>query len=79
MPVIALKEVESMSPQMQELVKVFDEWVGDTVFARVMAHCPEMFLKFNDFYDSTLNGGTVESEIKELARLRLARRNDCDY
>jgi alkylhydroperoxidase family enzyme len=43
-----------------------------------MAHYPELFKRFNDFY-AFLLGGSVESEIKELARLRLARLNDCHY
>ena len=43
-----------------------------------MARCPEIFLKFNDLY-STLLAGNVETEIKELARLRMASLNGCDY
>jgi alkylhydroperoxidase family enzyme len=43
-----------------------------------MAHVPEIFRKFNDLYMSCLNG-RVESETKELARLRLARLNTCEY
>lgn len=78
MPVITLKNVDELSPEMKQITEAYDAWVGDTVFARVMAHCPEMFLKFNDFYGAML-AGSVESEIKELARLRLARRNDCEY
>jgi alkylhydroperoxidase family enzyme len=79
MPVLPLKSMESLSPEMQQLVKVFDEWLGDTVYARFMAHNPPLFLKFNEFYDFLLNRGTVEPQIKELARLRLARNNDCHY
>ncbi len=78
MPVITLKETNSLPPEIKQLVETYDAWVGDTVFARFMAHCPEIFLKFNDYYGAML-AGKVESEIKELARLRLARLNGCDY
>ena len=78
MPVIALKKVEECRPDIQETLKMYQDWVGDTVFGQVMAHCPDMFVKFNEFYGSML-AGSVESEIKELSRLRLARLNDCHY
>jgi alkylhydroperoxidase family enzyme len=78
MPVIPLKDPSEMEPEIQQMVKDYDAWIGDTVYARFMAHNPEVFKKFNDFY-AFLLGGSVESEIKELARLRLARLNDCDY
>jgi hypothetical protein len=78
MPVIALKDTAALPEEIKELVNIYDAWVGDTVFARFMAHCPDIFLKFNEFYGAML-AGKVESEIKELARLRLARLNGCDY
>ncbi len=79
MPVIPLKKVEELDPEMAQLVEVFDQWIGDTVYARFMAHNPPLFKKFNEFYDFLLNRGTVQSQIKELSRLRLARQNDCHY
>lgn len=78
MPVIPLVENDKLTPQMKEMVDLFDQYIGDTVWARLMARCPEIFLKFNDLY-ATLLAGTVETEIKELARLRMAWLNGCDY
>ncbi len=78
MPVLPLADVSRLGPEMCQMVEAYDAWIGDTVYARFMAHNPEVFKKFNDFYASLL-GGSVESEIKELARLRLARLNDCEY
>jgi alkylhydroperoxidase family enzyme len=78
MPVIPLVEYDKLTPQMKEMVDMFDTYIGDTVWARLMARCPEIFLKFNDLY-ATLLGGKVETEIKELARLRMAYLNGCDY
>jgi len=78
MPVISLKDPATLDPEMRQMVETYDQWIGDTVYARVMAHYPELFKRFNDFYAFLLDG-SVESEIKELARLRLARLNDCHY
>jgi alkylhydroperoxidase family enzyme len=78
MPVFPLKDPEAMAPEIRQMMEEYDAWIGDTVYARFMAHNPDVFKKFNDFY-AFLLGGKVESEIKELARLRLARLNDCEY
>jgi alkylhydroperoxidase family enzyme len=78
MPAVELKKIEELPPDLQQIIAMYESWIGDTAFARVMAHLPEAFLAFNALYMSVLNG-RVESEIKELARLRLARLNGCDY
>ena len=78
MPILPLVDLSKLDPQMRQMVEAYDAWIGDTVYARFMAHNPDVFQKFNDFYGFLL-GGKVESEIKELARLRLARLNDCEY
>ena len=78
MPAVTLKNVDELPEDIREIVETYDAWIGDTVFARVMAHIPEPFKAFNVLYDSLLNG-QVESEIKELARLRMANLNNCSY
>lgn len=78
MPVIPLKDVESLDEEMKGFVKTYDEWIGDTVYARFMSRIPKIFKKFNDLYAAMLEG-EVESDLKELARLRLARQNRCEY
>jgi alkylhydroperoxidase family enzyme len=78
MPAVELTKTSDLPPDLQHLVAMYEAWIGDTVFARVIAHRPDAFRKFHEFYLSVL-GGRVESEIKELARLRLARLNGCAY
>ncbi len=78
MPAVMLKKIEELSSDMREIVETYEAWIGDTVFARVMAHIPEAFKAFNRFYEVLLNG-QIEPEIKELARLKLAQLNDCHY
>ena len=78
MPAVSLKNLEELPADILEIVHAYDAWVGDTVFARVLSHVPEPFKAFNDFYDMLLNG-KVESEIKELSRMKMATINNCDY
>ena len=78
MPVLPLMEPKDMEPDIRQTMEMYQEWIGDSVYSQFLAHVPEIFRKFNDFYMSCLNG-RVESEPKELARLRLARLNSCDY
>jgi hypothetical protein len=78
MPAVSLKKLEELPPDIQKIIKMYEEWVGDTVFARVLAHVPGPFRAFDAFYGSLL-GGKVDPEIKELARLRLAQLNKCHH
>ncbi len=78
MPAVTLKATHDLPSDLQDIIAQYEAWIGDTVFARVVAHRPEAFRAFNMFYLSLLSG-VVESEIKELARLRLALLNGCHY
>jgi len=78
MPAVELKRTSDLPQDLQHLVAMYETWIGDATFARVIAHRPEAFRAFHELYLSLLNG-RVESEIKELARLRLARLNGCEY
>lgn len=78
MPILPLVQPRDMEPDIRQMMESYQEWIGDSVYSQFMAHVPEIFRKFNDFYMSLL-AGRVESETKELARLRLARLNNCDY
>ena len=48
-----------------------------TAFYQALAHCPEMYKQFFSFYNTWHEGGKVAPVIKELARLKVARLNDC--
>jgi hypothetical protein len=48
-----------------------------SVFYQALAHCPEMYKEFFTFYNTWHEGGVVPPVIKELARLKIARLNDC--
>jgi alkylhydroperoxidase family enzyme len=45
----------------------------------LMAHRPEVLAKFLPFYSAVMEGGTVEARYKELAYLKTALINGCEY
>ncbi len=50
---------------------------GDGTVLRVLAHQPELFDRYFQFYYPSHDGGVVSPALKELARLRIAQHNDC--
>lgn len=48
------------------------------IFA-LMAHRPDVLAKFLPFYSAVMEGGTVEPRYKELAYLKTALINGCEY
>lgn len=49
----------------------------DPALNSVLAHHPELFSHYFDFYYPAHEHGLVPTRIKELARLRIARLNAC--
>jgi len=45
----------------------------------LMAHRPEVLAKFLPFYSAVMEGGTMEARYKELAYLKTALINGCEY
>lgn len=48
-------------------------------FFAVMAHRPNVLKNFLPFYAAVINEGTVEPKYKELAYLKAATLNGCEY
>lgn len=78
MTLLPLVDPKNMEPDIRQTMETYQAWIGDSVYAQFMANVPEIFRKFNEYYMTVLNG-KVESETKELARLRLSRLNGCLY
>lgn len=64
---------------LREVMHAYDEELGGSGFVQVLAHAPEVFKRFIDFYfDLELQTrGAVDGQITELARLMVARQNNC--
>lgn len=78
MPVLPLVDRRDMEPDIRQATEMFEAWIGDSVFAQFLANVPDIFRKFNEFYTQCLDG-RVEGDPKGLARLRLARLNNCEH
>lgn len=74
---IRLKEDDELTPQVREYVQKMEEKGVDTSNLRGFAHRQDMFDSYFQFYGPAREGKTVEAELIELVRLKVARHNDC--
>ena len=76
---LSLLEKEQLTPEFAALAeqgKAAPPFFS-AAFYQVLGHCPEMIQQFFSFYNTWHEGGKVPPVIKELARLKVARLNDC--
>lgn len=71
---------DDVPEDLQKIMREYDKELGGSEFVQVFAHAPDTFRKFVDFYFPlvTETRGTVDMKLTELARLRVAQRNDCN-
>ncbi len=74
---IRLKEDHELPPHIQAHVQEQDAKGVDTSTMRGFAHCQEMFDSYFGFYLPAREGRSVDAELIELVRLKIARHNDC--
>lgn len=68
---------DKLDPYFRNLVEL-DILAGrDPSLNAVMAHHAEFFAKYFEFFYPAHERGVLETRVKELARLRIARLNDC--
>lgn len=70
---------EDIPEDLQDVMRDYDKELGGSEFVNVFAHAPETFRRFIDFYFPlvTETRGTVDMKLTELARMKVAQRNDC--
>ena len=70
---------EHVPEDLQEIMRQYDVELGGSEFVQVFAHAPEVFKHFVDFYFGLVLQcrGAVTMKITELARLKVAEKNDC--
>ena len=70
---------ENIPDYLQNIMREYDVELGGSEFVQVLAHAPETFKSFIDYYFGlvTENKGKVDMVITELVRLMVARKNDC--
>jgi len=60
-------------------MRQYDEELGGSEFVQVFAHAPELYKQFVEFYFGLVltSRGAVTMKITELARLKVAEKNNC--
>lgn len=71
---------EQVDAELQAIMREYDQELGGSEFVQVLAHAPEVFKSFINFYFPLVSGeqGNVDVKLTELARLKVAERNDCN-
>ncbi len=71
---------EKAAPEVHEAYDGLTKRLGKVPnFFATMAHRPGVLNKFLPFYGAVMNEGTVEPRYKELAYLKTALINGCEY
>jgi hypothetical protein len=79
MPHVSYVPLEKIDPELQSVMRNYDEELGGSDFVRVLAHAPEVFKSFIRFYFPliTETRGTIDMKLTELVRLKVAEINGC--
>lgn len=76
----ALDPEEVNDSDIRELLeKSQTDWYGDAAFFGAMAHCPEIFTRIVDVFESFGRRENIDSELLELMRLKVAECHQCAY
>ena len=71
---VRLLSDEELDPGFQKMLGTEDE-----MYARVIAHRPDLVRSFARFYRPLRQEGLLDAKLKELVRLRIAGINNCAY
>lgn len=79
MPRIPEVPFEEIDPELQKIMHQYDEELGGSEFVKVFAHAPEPFQAFIRYYFPLISEtrGNIDPRITELARLKVAEKNEC--
>jgi hypothetical protein len=70
---------EKVDPELQAVMHEYDVELGGSGFVQVLAHAPDVFKDFIKFYFPLVSTtrGSVNMKLTELARLKVAEKNEC--
>lgn len=74
---VRLKDDDELAPHIQGIVAAQEAQGADTSNLRGFAHAQEMFDSYFQFYGPAREGRSIDAELIELVRLKVARHNDC--
>ena len=71
---------EQIAPDLQAVMQEYDKELGGSEFVQVFAHAPDVFRSFINFYFPLVSQTreTVDIRLTELARMKVAEKNECN-
>jgi len=80
MPRVSAVRFEQVDSELQAVMRHYDQELGGSEFVQVFAHKPDVFKSFIKYYFPlvTETRGSVDMKLTELARLKVAEKNDCN-
>jgi hypothetical protein len=80
MPRVSAIPFENIDPELQSVMREYDKELGGSEFVQVFAHAPEVFKSFINFYFPLVSEtrGSIDMKLTELARMKVAEKNECN-
>lgn len=80
MPRVSEVPFEQVDAELQTVMQEYDKELGGSEFVQVFAHAPDVFKSFIKFYFPLVSEtrGSVDMRLTELARLKVAEKNECN-
>ena len=70
---------EKIDSELQTVMREYDKELGGSEFVQVFAHAPQVFKSFINFYFPLVSEtrGSIDMKLTELARMKVAEKNEC--
>jgi hypothetical protein len=80
MPRVSAIPFEKIDPELQTVMREYDKELGGSEFVQVFAHAPQVFKSFINFYFPLVSEtrGSIDMKLTELARMKVAEKNECN-
>lgn len=80
MPRVSEIPFENIDTELQTVMREYDKELGGSEFVRVFAHAPGVFKSFINFYFPLVSEtrGSIDMKLTELARMKVAEKNECN-
>jgi len=79
MPRVSAIPFENIDPELQTVMREYDKELGGSEFVQVFARAPQVFKSFINFYFPLVSEtrGSIDMKLTELARMKVAEKNEC--
>jgi hypothetical protein len=80
MAYVSLVPFAQVDPEIQDIMRTYDEEYMGSDFIRAFAHAPGVFKSFVKYYFPLIfeTRGSLDMRLTEMVRLKVAEKNDCN-